>query len=283
MKGKVVKAVTSRFVVEADGKTYTCFGRKKLKSGGDIFVGDEVVFTTDKQGSVIEEVLPRRNALVRPYVANIDVCLIVVAPVPEPDFLLVDKVIVNCFMNGIEPVVVANKSDISKLDLSDYENVAQTRHISAENHEGLSDLLCGYEGKVVCFAGQSAVGKSSIINSLFEEDMCETGELSVRINRGKNTTRQSVIVKYNNVYVVDTCGFSMLELPENMNHNDLAKYYEDFLPYVSGCKFRNACTHTTEPDCAVKAKLGEGVSKGRYDRYLVLYNELHERWKKKYE
>lgn len=281
MKGKVTKAVASRFEVLCGDKSYCCFGRKKLKFGGDIYVGDDVEISVGKE-AVIEKVYPRKNSLVRPYVANVDVCLVVVAPEPTPDFLLVDKILVNCFMNGIEPVLVANKTDLDELSLAEYDGIVETHAVSAENGNGISELFSAYSGKVVCFAGQSAVGKSSIINAAFNDDCCETGELSKRIARGKNTTRQTAMLSYGNTLVVDTCGFSMLELPETLEPADLCKYYPDFLPYVSDCKFRNACSHISEPVCGIKACVGKEISRGRYERYKELFHELSETKKKLY-
>ena len=120
--GRVIKAVASKFFVDTSDGVKVCFARKKLKVDGIIFVGDRVQVAKDRDSYVIESVYPRKNALIRPYVANVDVCFIVVAPEPQPDFLLVDKVIVNCLEEGITPVLVANKSDIADIDLSEYNN-----------------------------------------------------------------------------------------------------------------------------------------------------------------
>ncbi len=283
MAGKVVKAVASKFWVLAEGKTYPCFARKKLKFEGDIYVGDEVEISLIKAGGVIEKVFPRRNQLVRPYIANVDACFIVVAPIPGPDFILVDKIAVNCLQSGIEAVIVANKCDIGAVDLSDYQKIMKTRICSAEDGQGITELFSDYGGATVCLAGQSAVGKSAIINAALNADVLETGALSQKIERGKNTTRQVRLIKIGDTFVADTCGFSLLELPEEITPTELAKYYEDFLPFVQDCRFKNSCTHTSEPVCGVHARVGSDISPARYQRYLTIYNELVEREKEKYE
>lgn len=188
-KGRVVKAVASKFWVDADGSVKMCFARKKLKSDGAIYVGDSVGIARDRDAYVIETVYPRSNALVRPYVANVDVCLIVLAPEPAPDFLLADKVIVNCLAEGITPVLVWNKCDLEKAELAEYNNVCESVVCSAETGEGIDALAALIQGKTACFAGQSAVGKSSVINALLASPVMQVGELAKKIKRGRHTTR----------------------------------------------------------------------------------------------
>ena len=175
LKGRVVKGVASRFSVYTDEGFKTCLARGRLKSDGLIYVGDYVEIVRDRDVWVIESVAPRKNALIRPYVSNIDLCLITVAPVPAPDFLLVDKVIVNCLAEGITPVLVVNKSDIEKVDVSEY-NCVETVYCSAETEGGADVLVPVIGGKTVCFAGQSAVGKSSLIKTLYAEVPLIEGE-----------------------------------------------------------------------------------------------------------
>ena len=176
--GRVVKAVASKFFVDTGDDVKVCFARKKLKFDGNIFVGDYVEIAKDRDVFVIESVEERKNQLIRPYVSNVDVCLIVIASEPEPDFVLVDKVIINCLEQNIEPVLVANKSDIALVDLSEYHDIVKVFHISAENGIGVADVFDYVEGKTVCLAGQSAVGKSSLINAILDSDECEIGELA---------------------------------------------------------------------------------------------------------
>lgn len=233
--------------------------------------------------------LERKNRLIRPYVANVDLCFIVIAPVPAPDFMLVDKIIVNARMNGITPVIIVNKTDIADERFlngveNDYNNVAKVLRTSALTGLNKDVILEMSKGKTACLAGQSAVGKSSLMNALLGADKQETGGLSKKTERGRHTTRQSEILKIGDARIIDTCGFSMLELPEDFRPQDLVYYYDEFADYALGCRFRTGCTHVSEPDCAVRKAVNENkISKNRYERYCVLYSELKEKWRKRYE
>lgn len=287
--GLVTKGVASRYKVETPDGIVTSYARGRLKIDGEIRVGDKV--GVEKQGKdfVIAKVYERKNALIRPYVANVDVCFIVIAPVPAPDFMLVDKIIVNSRMNGIEPVILINKTDVAdekfvKETEKDYEGVADIIITSAKTGLNKSAILEKVQGKTACLAGQSAVGKSSLINMLTGTDSQETGGLSKKTERGKHTTRQSEILVVAGARIIDTCGFSMFELPENFRPQELVYYYDEFAPYAAECKFRTGCTHVKEPECAVKVAVENNlISKNRYERYCVLYNELNEKWRKRYE
>ena len=280
--GRVVKAVASRFWVDAGGSVKVCFARKKLKADGDIYVGDKVVIAKDRDAYVIESLFPRENVLVRPYVANVDVCLIVLAPEPEPDFLLADKVIVNCLKEGIEPILVWNKSDIAKCDLSEYNDVCKAVECSAETGEGIDALAALITGKTACFAGQSAVGKSSVINALLDSPVMQVGEMARKVKRGRHTTRRAEIIPLgDDTYLADTCGFSMLDAVD-MPPEELRLYFDDMERFRKDCRFKT-CLHLDEPDCAVKAHIGNGVGARRYERYKLIFKELDDRRKNKYD
>ena len=287
--GKVIKHVAARFVVLSDGKKVNCIARKKIRGKDyysdavdEILVGDIVEFQRDRDVFIIEKVLPRKNQLLRPYVSNIDTCLIVISPVPEPDFLLVDKVIVNCLHQGIEPVLVMNKVDIEKIDVSDYKDIIPIYYTSANTNEGLDELLQKIDGKTTCLAGQSAVGKSSLINAILNTNKQTIGELSRQTQRGTNTTRITEIIHIkDNTFIVDTCGFSMLDTID-IEPEDLRFYFEEFEAFRGDCKF-NSCTHINEPDCEVLKHVGKEISQKRYERYKTIYNELIERRNKRYE
>lgn len=280
-EGRVIKAVASKFFVQTADGVKPCFARKKLKSDGLIFVGDYVTISKDRDAFVIEEVKERKNQLIRPYVSNIDVCFIVIAPEPEPDFILVDKVIVNCLEENIEPVLVKNKCDVSTIDTTEYEKVLDIVECSASTGINVDKLLDYARGKTACFAGQSAVGKSSLLNALLDSDMLETGSLTRKIKRGKNTTRKTEIFAVDeDTYFVDTCGFSMLETVDIPPEN-LRLYFDDLEEYRKECRF-NMCTHIDEPDCAVKAHVGKEIGEGRYMRYKAIYLELAQRRENKY-
>ena len=155
--GRVIKAVASKFFVDTKDGVKVCFARKRLKNDGIIFVGDYVTIAKDRDSFVIEDVKPRKNCLIRPDVSNIDVCFIVIAPEPEPDFMLVDKVIVNCLVEGIKPVLVKNKCDINDIDTSEYQGVVEQIDCSASTSQNVDEIIEYAKGKTACFAGQSAV------------------------------------------------------------------------------------------------------------------------------
>lgn len=274
MKGRVVKILSREYTVSAEGALYVCAGRKKLKREGEVYVGDFVEIADNGGAWTIEGVLERKNRLIRPYVANVDVCLIVVAPYPEADYVLVDKIIVNCLMNGIEPVLVVNKSDVGAVNVVDEDYARFTRvKVSARTGEGMQELRSAISGKVCCMAGQSAVGKTSILNALTGRS-ATTGGLS-KIMRGKNTTRHIECYDLGEgTLLMDTCGFSLFEL--DIKCEDLRLCYDEFME-AGQCRFAT-CKHVNEPDCAVKAAVESGeIPKGRYERYKVIYEELKRR------
>ena len=280
--GVVIKSVGGVFTVMGeDGAKYVCFAPKKLRYNDlDLMVGDKIKFEDLKRGKgVVCEVIPPKNKLARPEIANVDVCFVVLACEPQPDLYLCDKVLINCFQEKIEPVIVVNKVDLSQdtvnLVEQNYKELADIVCLSAFNGSvnQLEQYLDG--GKVACFAGQSAVGKTSILNALLPEAKGATGGLSEKSGRGVHTTRHSSLHRVFGGYLVDTCGFSLCDL-HDIRSDELRLYLDDFVQLSHGCKY-NSCTHTVEPDCAVKAAVEKGtLCKARYERYLEEYNELKE-------
>lgn len=286
IEGQVVKIVANRYTVKADGKVYNAYARGRLKLGEDIFVGDIVRLELQKPISVIDEVLPRKNKLIRPYVSNVDRVIVVLAKEPEPDLLLADKVLLNCYKEEIEPVICYNKIDLAGASeveniLKPYRQFVQCVTVSSETGQNLESLAGCIRGKLVCLAGQSAVGKTSMLNALSGLTL-KTDGLSQKIMRGKNTTRHVEIFDIAFGRVADTCGFSLLETID-IQPEELVYYYPEFIPLQGGCRYKS-CTHTAEPDCAVKAELAAGnIDKGRYERYTLIYKELTEARDKKYD
>ncbi len=282
-KGQVVKITASGYVLRVGDETVKAIVRGKLR-GQEIYVGDEVLFARGR-ANTIESICPRRNVLTRPFVANVDAVLIVVAPIPAPDFVIVDKVVLNAYKVGIKPILVFNKIDLATkedIDLTKdgYKDI-DVVFVSATEGTGLRELRALIQGKTVCLAGQSAVGKSSLLNALFSLDV-EVGEVSRKWGRGKNTTRYVEMFRLGDSEIVDTCGFSVLELLD-IDAEDLKFYYDEFLPLQGECRFRG-CNHVSEPDCAVKRAVEEGrINRNKYNRYKIIYEELKERRKKLYD
>ena len=287
--GIVVKSVGGVFTVRGDdGNKYVCFAPKKLRYNElDLVVGDRIRFEDIKRGKgVVNEVIPRKNKLTRPEIANVDVCFIVLACEPQPDLYLCDKVLINCFQEKIEPIIVVNKMDLTdstaEIVRQNYGKVAEIVCVSAFEPDSVSRLMEYLKnGKIACFAGQSAVGKTSILNALLPDVNAATGGLSSKSGRGMHTTRHSELHTVGEGYIVDTCGFSLCDL-HGIRSDELRLYLDDFVELAHECKF-TSCTHTVEPDCAVKLAVERGqLCKARYERYLEELQELKEAEKNQY-
>lgn len=279
MQGRIIKIVSNVYTVDTENGVYNCVVRKRIKNDVKLVVGDIVEVLETCDAFVIDDLYDRKNSLIRPYVANVDVAVIVVSPKPKPDFLLVDKVIVNAIDENIEPIIVCNKSDVSKLDLSEYKN-SKVFYTSAKTSDGIKELKNYLSNKTVCLIGQSAVGKSSLINAMANLNL-QTGGLAKKTERGKHTTRQTELIKCDDFWVIDTCGFSLLNTID-IKPEELRLYYEEFLSYADGCRY-HGCTHTTEPDCEIIRRVGVDIPKGRYERYVEIFKELEEKRRKKYD
>ena len=273
----------------SSGEKYSCFAQKKVKYFyDDVTVGDDVLFVKQGKDYVLTDILPRRNSLVRPAVSNVDGVFVVVAPLPQPDLNLVDKVIVNCNKQSVPVTIVVNKLDIA--DERFAEDVAAQYDketsavlaVSSRTGEGICELRAAIADKTICLTGQSAVGKTSILNSLMPGLNLPTGELSAKTDRGKHTTRHNQIYPLDNRgYIVDTAGFSLFDLVD-VKSDDLGLYFSEIFEISKGCRF-TMCTHTAEPDCAVKAQARtDAVFDKKYQRYLALYKELKEKEDKRF-
>lgn len=267
-----------------DGKVHECraagrFRKDKIKP----LIGDRVLIepqTATATGSV-REILPRTNTLTRPKAANVDILLIVVCPKePNPDLGLVDKLILQARLQNVEPILCVNKADLdpqgTQAIRDSYAGVCKTVGISALNGSGMDELWALLENKTTCLAGQSAVGKSTLINQLCELSR-ETGGLSAKTERGKHTTRSVELFRSEraNGYVLDTPGFSVFGAAA-VEPAEIGKSYADFEPYIEQCAYPS-CLHRDEPDCAVKNAVEEGkIDRGRYERYLNLLKEREE-------
>lgn len=289
LKGKVIKAVGGIFYLSHEGQVFPSAVRKKIRYNNvDLLVGDNVFFKFDEYGKVvIESAEKRKNQLSRPPIANIDVAVIVISCIPKPDFYLVDKIVINCYIQNIRPVLVINKADLvdeefEKRVREEYGEMAEAvLTVSAEKEINLDLLKEQILGKTCVFCGQSAVGKTSLLNKLNDSDQ-KVGAVSMKTGRGKHTTRHSQIFEIQkDTFVVDTPGFSLLDL-KNVKSSELNLYYTDMTTLQVKCRY-HMCTHTTEPDCEVKKAVEEGrFNKNRYERYLTIYEEIKQAEKNKF-
>lgn len=283
MTGLIVKALSGFYYVECDKKIYECKARGSFrKSGISPLVGDRVVLTAVSENcGIVEEICERKNAVSRPPVANIDKLFIVSAfSSPKPNTLLIDKMTVLAELNGIEPVIVFNKCDMGSFlpFESIYKNAGfKVITVSAFTGEGIDQLKAELKDNISAFTGNSGVGKSSLINSLFGENIISTGEVSEKLGRGRHTTRHTQIYSFDfGGYVVDTPGFSSLDFDGNDYElkEKLPFLFKDFEEYVSECRF-SSCSHTKENGCAVLQAVSDGkIEKSRHESYLALFDEL---------
>ena len=288
-QGLLLKGVGSFYeVLTQSGEVVTSKARGVFRREGLVpTVGDRVVIERKDQGyAQLMEILPRRNLLVRPPVANVDQLLIVVsASVPEPDWGLLDRLIIAAERMQITPIPVLNKVDtaddaILQTFQTEY-HAFDTLAVSAETGEGLDALKACMDGKISCFAGQSAVGKSSLLNALIPSLELETGELSRKTDRGRHTTRHAELWPYGTGAVLDTPGFSMFET-DCLEQNELNECYPEFQNALP-CRFPG-CMHLSEPDCGVKPLLDTGeLTPGRYARYREIALEYQTRRKHRYD
>jgi len=291
MEGSILRGIGSFYTVlcDEDGREYTLRAQKKLRHQRlTPMVGDRVRFTPGQgeEDGWLEEILPRRSMLVRPSVANVDMLMLVVASVPAPDLLLCDKLILRATQGHMTPALCVNKIDLGGELAGQIEReYAGTRlrvfTVSARTGEGVDALREAMRGKVTCLAGQSAVGKSSLLNALFGLSL-ETGGLSRKTERGRHTTRRAEMMAVSGMFVLDTPGFSLLEIEDGMEPEAFAQLYPEYNALAGGCRFQ-PCLHDREPGCAVHAAVERGeLSAARWARYRELLSEVREKWKGRY-
>ncbi len=286
MQGKIVKGISGFYYVHVvETGIYECkakgvFRNRKVKP----LVGDNVeivVLDEEKHLGNVEEILPRKNELIRPAVSNIDMALVIFAAAkPDPNFNLLDrflcmmeyqKVPVTICFNKCDLVSEEEKENLQKIYAPAGYDILFTSVKTGENIDRLKALLAE---KTTTVAGPSGVGKSSLINELQTDVRMQTGAISDKIGRGKHTTRHSEIISIGqDTYIMDTPGFSSMDLP-GFKKEDLWTCYPEFVPYEPECRFIG-CSHIGEPDCGVKNALAEGkISRVRYDNYVMLYDEM---------
>lgn len=287
-EGVITKGVGGFYYVAENGTEHVCraagvLRTRKIKPA----VGDRVLFEDEDHGDMyITEIKARENYIRRPPAANVDQIILVFA-VKEPaaDYLLLDKLLIDGAMNGIPTVLCVTKCDLAEENDLDFITanystaVSDIVFTSSRELSGLEELRVLMQGKLSLLRGVSGAGKTSLLNALCPHMERETGELSKKLKRGKNTTRHSeLMLAGTDTFILDTPGFSDFE-PEQLDENDLWKYYPEFYEY-SVCRYMN-CVHINEPECGIKEAVESGaVSRLRYGNYVKLYGVLkkNRRW-----
>ena len=291
MQGVLVRGFGGFYVaVDDQGTEHILRCKKKFRRMHiSPLVGDELLFTPGEgeEHGWVEEILPRKTECIRPPVANVTLLLVVICPSPEPDLLLVDRLLVRARLQGMKTAIVVNKSDLDATLAEDIRRQyagadCPVLTASAKEKHGMDDLRALMQGEsCCCLTGQSGVGKSTLLNALLGLDL-ETGDISEKIQRGKNTTRHAQMLIHDGIRVLDTAGFSLLELDAKMEPDKLRECYPEFQKHEGCCRF-TPCMHDKEPGCSVTAAVQDGeIEPGRVERYRLLLADVRETWKQRY-
>lgn len=288
-EGKIIKALAGfYYVLTSDNEVIQCRGRGVFRKNKiSPLVGDEVVFQAenDQEGYILE-IKERKNELIRPPIANVDQAILIFSAV-EPDFstALLDRFLVLIEFNRIRPIICISKMDLTdekeririEAYARDYEKAGyQVIQTSSVTEDGINQLLPLLEGAISVFAGQSGVGKSSLLNVLKPDLDLETNDISTHLGRGKHTTRHVELIEIGAGLVADTPGFSSLEFTD-IEAEDLNYCFPDIEEASQYCKFR-ACLHVQEPKCAVKKAVEDGgIPEYRYEHYKQFLQEIKDR------
>ena len=282
LQGILMKSIGGFYYVRCDEKEYECKARGSFrKSGNSPCVGDRVVIAVPDEGfSAIEQILPRKNKLKRPALANIDTLVIVCSTVdPAPNFAIIDKMTAVAVNNNMTPVIVVSKNDlqngdeVAKVYRSSGIDVFQCSPDDVAQAKKLREFL---KGKVTAFTGNSGVGKSTLLNMLFPDLELQTGQISQKLGRGRHTTRVVELFELDGCFVADTPGFSTVDLQryEIIDKTQLQYCFPEFEKYLGQCQF-TSCSHTCEKGCRILQALDDGeIEKSRHQSYVAMYNEV---------
>lgn len=282
LTGLVLKGIGGFYYVQCGETLYACRARGKFRKDRiSPCAGDRVSFTVDENGDgYLSEILPRRNFLVRPPLANLDKLFIVSSVSdPQPSTLIIDKTIVAAELKGIEPVLVFTKTDLDDATpLREIYGAIGIRcyFVSSVDGVGIEALHSELTGCISAFTGNSGVGKSTLLNALMPELVLETGEISRKLGRGRHTTRHVELYPVEGGYVADTPGFSTMDIDryELFRKEELPDGFREFAPYLGACRF-TSCSHTCEKGCAVLEAVETGkIPRSRHESYIAMYNEV---------
>lgn len=285
MQGLIIGNIANLYKVKCNDEIYEALARGRFKKEDELkpVVGDMVeIEIIEGKNAIINKILERKTYIKRPKIANISQIVFVVSTKePKPDLLMLDKQICYAESLNIKPIIVLNKIDLSDI----YKEIENTYKkvgykvilTNAKELIGIEKLKKELKGKISAFSGNSGVGKSTIINALFNEEMTKEGEISSKNKKGKNTTTDVKLYELeNDTYIADTPGFSSFEIPE-IESEDLDKYFIDFSKYIKECEFVG-CTHIKEQNCGIKKAVEDGkIDSKRYERFCKIYSELKEK------
>lgn len=280
--GILIKAVGGFYYVLCDGREYECKARGSFRKSGDSpVVGDRVTISVPDDGfASIEEILPRRNKLKRPALANVDVLIIVCSTVdPDPNFTVIDKMTAAAINSNMTPVIVVSKNDLKSGDkiAGIYKNSGFPVFLCSPEDDEESERLKNYlKGKTAAFTGNSGVGKSTLINRIFPQLQLQTGQISRKLGRGRHTTRAVELFEIDGCFVADTPGFSTVDLQryEIIDKTQLQYCFPEFEKYIGECKF-TSCSHTCEKGCRILQAVWDGdIEPSRHNSYVSMYNEV---------
>ncbi len=286
MKGKIIRGIAGFYYVDAIGTgVFECKAKGIFRNNNEKpLVGDNVeleILDMENMLGNITKILPRKNSIIRPAVANADQAVIIfAASYPKPDLNLLDRFLLMMAMQDMPVSICFNKTDDAEegvvLQISDNykDSGCKVFLTSTVTGRGIASLKKSLEGKTTVLAGPSGAGKSSMLNQLFPEAGMAVGDISRKIKRGKHTTRHSELFGMGDcTYIMDTPGFTSLRLPD-ARKEEIKEYYPEFQEYIGECRF-SGCVHINEPGCAVKEATGRGdISQSRYDNYKQFYEEI---------
>ena len=282
LEGLVLKNYNGYYYVQVANAVYTCKVKGKMKQNRfSLATGDRVLLEPGEQGEgMIKQVLPRKNFLLRPTMANLDLFVATFAcATPDFSFLLADKLLALAELAQIPALLVLNKEDQAPAGLIEkvravYEPIGyEVYTLSAKEGTGVETLRQRLKGRVCAFGGPSGVGKSSTINAIDSSVDLRTGAVSEKIGRGKHTTRFAQLLPFDEGYIADTPGFGNLLL-EGMEPEQALAAFREFAQYEDGCRFC-PCSHTHEPVCGVKEAVASGaIAASRYESYLAMLEEI---------
>ncbi len=289
MEGKIIKGIGGFYYIKTSEGIIECKARGKFRHKDmKPMVGDNVTIKVEKGKGVIEEIHERTSELIRPTVSNVTLAFVVFAiKSPDLNFDLLNRFLILCESNNIEAIVCLNKVDlVSEEEREEVKKKItdigyEVLFINAKEGLGIEELRKRMEGNVTVLCGPSGAGKSTLINQLADKEHMETGMVSDKIGRGKHTTRHSELIEIDNGYIVDTPGFSTLDVTF-IEKEKLKYYFPDFDQYNDTCKFRG-CVHYKEPGCSLKEAVEEGkINKHRYEFYIRTLEEIIEGGKYKW-